>query len=57
MTVNVSINLIEPRIARLTFSNPSQRNALSAQLLDSLDESLVALAAQHVGVERRPRYR
>src|SRR5471032_2174699 len=50
MTVNVSLTLIDKRIARLTFSNPSQRNALSAQLLDSLDESLIALAAQRVGV-------
>ncbi|MBT0627989.1 methylmalonyl-CoA decarboxylase [Pseudomonas fluorescens] len=50
MTATVSLKLIDTRIARLTFSNPSQRNALSAQLLDSLDESLVALAAQRVGV-------
>jgi len=50
MTVNVSLTLLDKRIARLVFSNPSQRNALSAQLLNGLDESLVALAAQGVGV-------
>jgi len=51
MTSNyVTVQRLEPRIARLVFSNPSQRNALSAQLLNAVDEHLAALAEQRVGV-------
>ncbi len=46
----VTVNRLDERIARLVFSNHAQRNALSAQLLNALDESLQALAAQRVRV-------
>jgi len=50
MNSTVTVHQIDERIARLVFSNPSHRNALSAQLLSALDESLAALAAQRVPV-------
>ncbi|RON57695.1 methylmalonyl-CoA decarboxylase [Pseudomonas frederiksbergensis] len=50
MNATVTVHPVEERIARLVFSNPTHRNALSAQLLKALDESLVALAAQRVPV-------
>ena len=46
----VTVNIVDERIARVVFSNPSHRNALSAQLLASLDESLAALVSQRVPV-------
>ncbi|MDI2590826.1 methylmalonyl-CoA decarboxylase [Pseudomonas sp. N3-W] len=49
-SATVTVHFADERIARLVFSNPSHRNALSAQLLADLDESLVALAAQRVPV-------
>lgn len=48
MNSTVTVHHVDERIARLVFSNPTHRNALSAQLLNALDESLVALAAQRV---------
>ncbi|MBK5415554.1 methylmalonyl-CoA decarboxylase [Pseudomonas sp. TH31] len=50
MNSTVTVHQIDERIARLVFSNPSHRNALSAQLLSALDEGLGALAAQRVPV-------
>ncbi|QJI40819.1 methylmalonyl-CoA decarboxylase [Pseudomonas sp. ADAK2] len=50
MNSTVTVHHVDERIARLVFSNPTHRNALSAQLLNALDESLVALAAQRVPV-------
>jgi methylmalonyl-CoA decarboxylase len=49
-STTVTVNRVDERIARLVFSNPAQRNALSAQLLTALDESLVALASQRIPV-------
>jgi methylmalonyl-CoA decarboxylase len=49
-TSNVTVNRMDERIAQLMFSNPTHRNALSAQLLTALDESLAALAAQRIPV-------
>ena len=49
-SATVTVNIVDERIARVVFSNPSHRNALSAQLLASLDESLAALASQRVPV-------
>lgn len=49
-TATVTVHPVDERIARLVFSNPAQRNALSAQLLQSLDESLQTLAAQRIPV-------
>ncbi|EJM58466.1 methylmalonyl-CoA decarboxylase [Pseudomonas sp. GM48] len=49
-STTVTVNRVDERIARLVFSNPTQRNALSAQLLTALDESLVALASQRIPV-------
>jgi methylmalonyl-CoA decarboxylase len=46
----VTVNIVDERIARVVFSNPTHRNALSAQLLASLDESLAALVSQRVPV-------
>jgi len=45
-----TVHMTDDRVARLVFSNPSHRNALSAQLLMALDESLAALAARRVPV-------
>ncbi|MGF6108974.1 methylmalonyl-CoA decarboxylase [Pseudomonas frederiksbergensis] len=50
MNSTVTVHHVDERIARLVFSNPTHRNALSAQLLNALDESLVALAVQRVPV-------
>jgi methylmalonyl-CoA decarboxylase len=50
MNSTVTVNQIDERIARLVFSNPTHRNALSAQLLNALDENLVALAARRIPV-------
>lgn len=44
-STTVTVNRVDERIARLVFSNPTHRNALSAQLLTALDESLIALAS------------
>jgi methylmalonyl-CoA decarboxylase len=49
-SATVTVNIVDERIARVVFSNPSHRNALSAQLLASLDESLAALTSQRVPV-------
>ena len=49
-STTVTVNRVDERSARLVFSNPTQRNALSAQLLTALDESLVALASQRIPV-------
>ena len=49
-TATVTVHPVDERIARLVFSNPALRNALSAQLLQSLDESLQTLAAQRIPV-------
>jgi methylmalonyl-CoA decarboxylase len=48
--VNVSTDLIDERIAKVVFRNPSRRHALSAELLDALDARLAALAQQRVPV-------
>jgi methylmalonyl-CoA decarboxylase len=50
MNSTVTVHHVDERIARLVFSNPTHRNALSAQLLNALDESLVALAARRIPV-------
>lgn len=49
-STTVTVNIVDERIARVVFSNPTHRNALSAQLLASLDESLTALASQRIPV-------
>lgn len=49
-SATVTVNIVDERIARVVFSNPTHRNALSAQLLASLDESLAALVSQRVPV-------
>ena len=49
-STTVTVNRVDERIARLVFSNPTYRNALSAQLLAALDESLVVLASQRIPV-------
>ncbi|MCU1752698.1 methylmalonyl-CoA decarboxylase [Pseudomonas sp. 6D_7.1_Bac1] len=49
-SATVTVNMVDERIGRLVFSNPTHRNALSAQLLTALDESLVALASQRIPV-------
>jgi methylmalonyl-CoA decarboxylase len=46
----VKVNIVDERIAQLTFSNPTRRNALSAELLQTLDARLEALAAQRIPV-------
>jgi methylmalonyl-CoA decarboxylase len=49
-SATVTVNIVDERIARVVFSNPTHRNALSAQLLASLDESLAALASHRIPV-------
>jgi methylmalonyl-CoA decarboxylase len=49
-SATVTVNIVDERIARVVFSNATHRNALSAQLLASLDESLAALASRRVPV-------
>ena len=49
-STTVTVNRVDERIARLVFRNPTHRNALSAQLLTALDESLIALASQRIPV-------
>lgn len=49
-STTVTVNIVDERIARVVFSNPTHRNALSAQLLASLDESLTALTSQRIPV-------
>ncbi|MGE8487601.1 MAG: methylmalonyl-CoA decarboxylase, partial [Paraburkholderia nemoris] len=46
----VTVDIVDERIARLTFSHPTRRNALSADLLHALDSNLVDLAAQRIPV-------
>ncbi|AVD83832.1 MULTISPECIES: methylmalonyl-CoA decarboxylase [Pseudomonas] len=46
----VKVEMVDERIARLTFSNAARRNALSAKLLSLFEESLAALAAERVPV-------
>ena len=46
----VTVSIVDERIAQLTFSNPTRRNALSAELLLALDARLAALAAQRIPV-------
>jgi methylmalonyl-CoA decarboxylase len=45
-----TVDIVDERIARLTFSHPTRRNALSAELLHALDARLVELAAQRISV-------
>ena len=47
---SVTVDIVDERIARLTFSHPTRRNALSAELLHALDSHLVDLAAQRIPV-------
>lgn len=47
---SVTVEIVDERIARLTFSHPTRRNALSAELLQALDERLVELAARRIPV-------
>jgi methylmalonyl-CoA decarboxylase len=49
-SATVTVNIVDDRIGRLVFSNPTHRNALSAQLLTAFDEALVALASQRIPV-------
>jgi methylmalonyl-CoA decarboxylase len=49
-SATVTVNIVDERVARVVFSTPTHRNALSAQLLASLDESLAALASQRISV-------
>lgn len=49
-SATVTVNIVDERIARVVFSNATHRNALSAQLLASLDESLAALVSRRVPV-------
>lgn len=49
-SATVTVNIVDERIARVMFSNATHRNALSAQLLASLDESLAALVSRRVPV-------
>jgi methylmalonyl-CoA decarboxylase len=44
------VNIVEHRIAQLVFSNPTRRHALSAELLQALDERLAELAALRIPV-------
>ena len=46
----VTVDIVDERIARLTFSHPTRRNALSAELLHALDAHLVDLATQRIPV-------
>ena len=46
----VSSRVIEDRIGRIVFSNPARRHALSADLLEALEQHLLQLAAQRVPV-------
>jgi methylmalonyl-CoA decarboxylase len=48
--VTVSTEVIDERIGKLVFRNPSRRHALSAALLHALDARLAELAAQRVPV-------
>jgi len=48
--VSVSAELIDERIAKVVFRNPSRRHALSAELLHALDARLAALAEARVPV-------
>lgn len=50
LLTTVTVDIIDDRIAQLVFSNPSRRNALSAELLHALDQQLVQLAAQRIAV-------
>ena len=47
---SVTVEIVDERIARLMFSHPTRRNALSAELLQALDERLVELAARRIPV-------
>lgn len=47
---SVTADVAGERIARLKFSNPTRRNALSAGLLEEMDSRLVDLAAQRIAV-------
>nr|WKF59843.1 Methylmalonyl-CoA decarboxylase [Paraburkholderia busanensis] len=47
---SVTAAMVDERIARVTFSHPARRNALSAALLHELDTCLTELAAQRVAV-------
>lgn len=49
-SATVTVSMIDDRIGRLVFSNPTHRNALSVQLLQALDESLAALTSQRIPV-------
>lgn len=46
----VTVDIVDERIAQLTFSHPTRRNALSADLLHALDARLVELAARRIPV-------
>jgi methylmalonyl-CoA decarboxylase len=46
----VTVDIIDGRIGRLIFRNPTRRHALSADLLRTLDERLAELAAQRMPV-------
>ncbi|MEW6345030.1 MAG: methylmalonyl-CoA decarboxylase [Pseudomonadota bacterium] len=46
----VTVDIVDERIAQVTFSNPARRNALSADLLHALDARLAELAAQRIAV-------
>lgn len=47
---SVTADVAGERIARLKFSNPARRNALSAGLLEEMDARLVDLAARRIAV-------
>ncbi|WP_206953260.1 methylmalonyl-CoA decarboxylase [Trinickia acidisoli] len=46
----VTVDIVDERIARLTFGHPTRRNALSAALLRELDAQLVDLATRRIPV-------
>lgn len=47
---SITVDMIDEGIARVTFSHPARRNALSAALLQELDTRLIELAARRVAV-------
>ncbi|MEO6917836.1 MAG: methylmalonyl-CoA decarboxylase [Collimonas sp.] len=49
-SVTVTSRIVEERIGQIIFSNPARRHALSADLLEALEERLAQLAEQRVPV-------
>ncbi len=48
--IAVTVDIVDERIARLTFSHPTRRNALSSELLLAFDSQLTDLATRRIPV-------